>query len=279
MKNQLSQNPHNLLVYFNVMILSKAFKLNKVLLLNTTNDNNATKTDENPSRDSSRPSSLSGIQPTHLDNSCQLDDYDADAELSIHENFFESSYKQRLYLNGYTSHSKYRYDLILFPRILELCLTFISSFQEEEELPQLMLVKTKQNTEQFEAKFTKTITIIEQFSKRLLYLLESCNFNIHILINQNFRHFFIDLIRRSFKQMQLSTLFISENLNNYNKIKQQSTNHYFDILYYISLYDLNETFLNNLFRLIIDADMVEKFLLSTKFNFNYLNQLLAMVKF
>ena len=276
MKNQLNQNPHYLLIYFNVMILSKAFKLNKVLLLNNNTDANA-KADESLSGDSSRPSSISGFPSSQVDNSCQFEDYDADAELSIHENFYEHSYKQRLYLNGYTSHYKYRYDLILFPRILELCLNYISSYQQTEELPQLMLVKTKENAEQFEEKFTKFNAIAEQFFKRLLYLLESCNFNIHILINQNFRQFFIELVQKSHKQIQSNTAFLSENLNNYLKLKQQSTEHYFEILYYISLYDLNETFLDNLFQLIIDAETVNTFLASNSLNLKYLGHLLSMV--
>ena len=281
MKNQLNKNPHYLLIYFNVMILSKAFKLNKVLLLNNNTNNTDTigsnKNDDTQANDRSRPSSFSAFPANNAENTCQNDEYDADGELSIQENFYETTYKQRLYLNGYTSHSKYRYDLILFPRILELCLNFISSFQQDEELPQLALVKTSEDAAQFETNFAKCNTIIEQFSKRLLYLLESCNFNIHILINQNFRHFFIDLIQKTTRPSHTAnTIFLSEHLNSYLKLKQQSTEHYFEILYYISLYDLNEPFLDHLFQLIIDTEAIDRFTASSSFNLKYLSQFLSM---
>ena len=274
MKNELNKNPHYLLVYFNVLILSKAFKLNKVLHLNNNADNG---NEESLSSDSSRPPSFSVYPTAQVDHSCQIDDYDADGELSIQENFYENSYKQRLYLNGYTTHSKYRYDLILFPRILELCLNFISTYQQEEEMPHLTQVKTKESAEEFEIKFKKFNTLTEQFSKRLLHLLGSCNFNIQILINQNFRHFFIDLIHKSSKQIQSNTGVLNENLNSYLKIKNQSMEHYFEILYFISLYDLNESLFDNLFKLIIDTEIVDKFLDSTSFNLKYLSQLLSLV--
>jgi len=277
MKSELNKNPHYLLVYFNVMILSKAFKLNKVLHLNNNAENGNFKIEETLSSDSSRPPSFSVFPSGNVEHSFQVDDYDADGELSIQENFYENSYKQRLYLNGYTTHSRYRYDLILFPRILELCLNFISNFQQEEEIPQLMLVRTKENAGEFERKFNKFNRLSEQFSKRLLHLLESCNFNIHILINQNFRHFFTDLIQKSFKQIQKNTVFLNENLNSYLKVKHQSTEHYFEILYFISLYDLNENFLDNLFQLIIDTEIVDNFLDSTSFNLKYLGQILSLV--
>jgi hypothetical protein len=259
------------------MVLSKVFKLNKVLLLNNNTESGSSKTEENPSTDSSRPPSFSVFPSGTIDYSYQVDDYDADGELSIQEIFYENTYKQRLFLNGYTTHSKYRYDLILFPRILELCLNFINSYQQEEELPQLMLVKTQEDAEEFEKKFSKFNTLTEQFAKRLLHLLESCNFNIHILINQNFRHFFIELIQNSFKQIQTNTVFLNQNLNSYLKVKQQSTEHYFEILYFISLYDLNESFLDNLFQLIVDTEILDTFLDSNSFNLKHLVQILSMV--
>ena len=67
------------------------------------------------------------------------------------------------------SHSNYRYDLILFPRILDICLTFI---QESNHKPDVK-------------------PAIEIFFKRLLYLLETCNFNIQILINNVSLTFYI----------------------------------------------------------------------------------------
>jgi hypothetical protein len=101
----------------------------------------------------------------------------------ISENFYDNTSEHRLFLNGYTSHSKYRYDLILFPRILELCLSFILTFKQEHELVDLEKVESKEDIQKFEIKYNKFNTIVEMFLKRLLYLLESCNFNIHILIN------------------------------------------------------------------------------------------------
>ncbi len=62
------------------------------------------------------------------------------------------------------THSNYRYDLILFPRILDLCLTYIQESNDRSDMK----------------------PTIELFFKRLLYLLETCNFNIQILLNHVF---------------------------------------------------------------------------------------------
>ena len=102
MKTQLNKNPQLLLTYFNVMILSKAFKLNKVLLLNNSGEIVSTtdKTEDanglNASRVSTRPSSFSNEAIKHKESINSFGwsssssssgtfqfDYDADGELSV----------------------------------------------------------------------------------------------------------------------------------------------------------------------------------------------------
>ena len=82
---------------------------------------------------------------------------------------------------SYSGSSSYRYDLILFPRILDFCLNFILNCKQQEQVERI-LIHNKEELEEFDAKHKENDIVFATFMKRLLYLLESCNFNIHILI-------------------------------------------------------------------------------------------------
>ena len=221
MKNQLNKDISLLLTYFNVMILSKAFKLNKALLLlnnkskspfaneaggKVSNDNNFNSTENvsnflrtnssysDNTNDFDRVSSQSQTSSTfHVD-------YDADAELSINGKWWSTSSSRSksaidvseftenaaddakdLRARSYAGSSSYRYDLILFPRVLDLCLNFIMNSKHQEQVERI-LIHNKEELEEFDSKYKENDIIFATFMKRLLYLLESCNFNIHILI-------------------------------------------------------------------------------------------------
>lgn len=221
LKRELHINPQLLLVYFNVTILSKAFKLNKVILLNETDDPQLsfnhqesklrTSTNNfNPPMHSLSTLSLTSCVSNHIGSF----EYDADIEMSLHDSdsFVET---KRYDLNGFMTHASFRSDLILFPKLLELCSTFI--FENS----------TNRDIEQFAV----------QFFKRLVYLLETCNYNIHILINTGFRTTFLQFVQLCNKSLQSFSM----------KIMQ----HVFDVLYYLCLYDMQEECLNELFKVLM----------------------------
>lgn len=108
-----------------------------------------------------------------------------------------------------TNNLNYRYDLILFPRILDLCLTFIHESLNKSDIKPLA----------------------EHFFKRLLYLLETCHLNIQILISNHFKPYFMNMLP--------STCPIKN---------KQLVSYCFEILYYLNLNDINENFLVNLLR-------------------------------
>ncbi len=119
--------------------------------------------------------------------------------------------ESRSTLNAYYSlHSKYRYDLILFPRILEICFNYLIQMRNGQ-LVELNLISSAQMATEFQAKYIKSTSVVQQFFKRILYLLESCNFNVHILINNVsissffFNSFEVQII--SFSLLELSPIF------------------------------------------------------------------------
>ena len=172
LRKELANTPSLLLVYFNVIILAKAFKLNRILL--------------EPSQ----------VADTKLGPALNTD-YDADIETEGQQRRFE--------LNGYTGGSQFRYDLILLPRLLDICLGFIAETR---------------STHQYSAVFLK----------RLVHLLETCSFNIHIFLGNNVRGHLMSLLTGGVNDEEL-------------------TRHCLQSLYYSSLYDMNEAFLLRMFEL------------------------------
>jgi hypothetical protein len=278
MKKELNNNLELLLVYFNVMILSKAFKLNKIFSLNEAERDldtrkacrdkikslsesstvvNDQKTDEQTkprsstnvnelnkqnitsnfnNYDSSWIASSSSSTFSNISHNFQFN-YDADIEVSFQDQQ-ESNEQKRYDLNGYTSPSNFRYDLILFPRILEICLKCIlEKKQSVESIDNLS--KNKQNSSQQ--------LIIEIFLKRLLHLVETCNLNIQILLNNNFRNFFVDMLPTPFQNLEISQY-----------IDQKCVRYCFEILYYLCLYDMNENLFTKLFEMLIENKYFEK---------------------
>ena len=103
-----------------MLILSKAFKLNKLLLLDELLDEPQTGTsprESSVSEDRERPSVCDPMESSQV-----LFDYDADIEMNLPETDTE---RRRFDLSGFTTHASFRADLILFPKLLEICLDFV----------------------------------------------------------------------------------------------------------------------------------------------------------
>lgn len=224
MRSQLDNNVNLLLVYFNVMIMSKAFRVNKAFQMINNNKSlfsrtvleEASNTEElesslssNNSRSSSmlnqnaysnnRTKTINSINslktPSYTSN-YQID-YDADTELSVLETFNENSRT-----------TSYRYDLILFPRILELCLSYILNVKQQQRMELSAKLDLEKDLEIFDSKYLKFNTITEAFLKRLLYLLESCHFNIQIILNNVSFECFMNLEKLSFVSILKNINFI-----------------------------------------------------------------------
>ena len=204
MKAQLKNNSDLLLTFFNVMILSKAFKLDKLLQTNSKNnknnnyisldklnsksrhdlisafDDSITSSIKIPVKKNAITESKSRLQKNLSINifKTKFDsrEYEGDAEQSTYEVYNES-----------TASTNSRYDLILFPRILELCLNYIISVRQQQRLDLSLIASNDQNLEQtfksLDLKYDKFNANVEHFFKRLLYLLESCNLNIQTILN------------------------------------------------------------------------------------------------
>ena len=227
LKRELHNNPELLLVYFNVTILSKAFKLNKVIFLDE--DESSTVTFNNDpkirsSTNNSNPStthfnehihSLSTLSLTSCISFNHQFEYDADIEMSLHGDC-DSYVEKRYDLNGFMTHGSFRSDLILFPKLLELCSIFI--FEKSGHNNEIEHVAIK-------------------FFKRIVHLLETCNYNIHILINNGFRNTFLQFVQLCNKSLKSFSMKIMR--------------HVFDILYYLCLYDMQSECLNELFKVLI----------------------------
>ena len=173
MKEELNSNENLLLVYFNIMISCKQFNSNKILYLNDNNSKkseieseNDIKSNNNCNRrkDSENELYIITITPARklnnqLDHSnVNKDSYDADEELTVTESFDDST----------KSNANYSYDLILFPKIIEICLNYITENIES------LIVKESNSNVSLPGLY---------FLKRVLHLLQSCNFNIQIIIN------------------------------------------------------------------------------------------------
>jgi hypothetical protein len=199
MSAQLNKNTDLLLTYFNVMILSKAFKLDKLLQTSSKNnnyikinsnqpngeDNSQQKSDTNhrggPRKKSS---SLNMYKATRKSGSLRQDNdlYEGDGELSVMEVFNET---KATTTGVSTAAASSKYDLILFPRILELCISYIISVKQQQKID-MNIIFSQSGTvdkEKFDLKYSKFNQAIEQFSKRLLYLLKSCILNVQIMLN------------------------------------------------------------------------------------------------
>jgi hypothetical protein len=78
----------------------------------------------------------------------------------------------------------YRYDLILFPRVLELCLVYMVEFMKQHaSTADANCADATPPKEHYTQSVKHTMLRISKFLKRLLYLLESCNLNVQIIIN------------------------------------------------------------------------------------------------
>jgi hypothetical protein len=174
MKEELNLNENLLLVYFNIIISCKQFNSNKILYLNNNSYQNPLNKNEsisspdvNSKRKYSSQESFIFTTPMRKLNQNQLtfqfdhlnaskDSYDADEELT---ESFDDSIK---------SSPSYSYDLILFPHIIEICLNYI--------IENIESMIDKQSNSNFSQSGL-------YFLKRILHLLQSCNFNIQIIIN------------------------------------------------------------------------------------------------
>jgi hypothetical protein len=172
MKEELNLNENLLLVYFNITISCKQFNSNKILYLNNSYQNPLNKNESISSspnvnikrKDSSQESFIFTTPMRKLnqltfqfDNlNASKDSYDADEELT---ESFDDSIK---------SSPSYSYDLILFPHIIEICLNYI--------IENIESMIDKQSNSNFSQSGL-------YFLKRILHLLQSCNFNIQIIIN------------------------------------------------------------------------------------------------
>jgi hypothetical protein len=187
------------------MILSKAFKLDKLLQTSSKN-NNYIKIDPNQvyetketnktfikgkiemsKRETKKKSSpLSVLKQSEKADSVQNNDfYEGDGELSVVEVFKETSTS----VAGATVNATIsKYDLILFPRVLDLCITYIISVKQQQKIDLNIILGQSGEIDEdklvrFSQKYSKFNLVVEQFLKRLLYLLESCNLNVHIMLN------------------------------------------------------------------------------------------------
>ena len=175
MKEELNLNENLLLVYFNIMISCKQFNSNKILYLNnnypnplTNNESIASPNINNKRRNSSQELFIFTTPARKLNhNQLKLqfdrlnsskDSYDADEELTVVESFDDSI----------KSSPSYSYDLILFPHLIEICLNYII-----ENIDSMIAKQSNSNISQSGI----------YFLKRILHLLQSCNFNIQIIIN------------------------------------------------------------------------------------------------
>jgi hypothetical protein len=209
----LNKNTDLLLVYFNVMILSKAFKLDK-LLQTSSHNNNYTRLDSTSSSRHHQPVNPQGSNPSEPHQSTSTGSrkkltsslsgvlkkgksrrgdefYEGDGELTSAEVFGEMV--SGVMVGGVglaASAAGTKYDLILFPRVLELCIGYIISVRQQQKIDMIMIFSSQSSTdeddsrlEKFDQKYAGFNAAIEQFFKRLLYLLESCNLNVQIMLN------------------------------------------------------------------------------------------------
>ena len=100
----------------------------------------------------------------------------------------ESNSEHRFDLNGFSSHSNYRYDLVLFPRVLDLCLSFMVEKKKtfatlRHTLATAGATTPLGNPEKADEEECHFDMIVERFLKKLLHLLETCNFNVQIFIS------------------------------------------------------------------------------------------------
>lgn len=256
MKSQLKTHVSLLVVYFNVMILSKAFKPNKTLtnlhhptesfhgsFKLATGSNTAPGTfeangdiDEASTRDemaeeksfsrqASYRSSMNHANKTTTttaqhsvtNTTTHRSEYDADGELSFNDDMDDDWTTSG---GGGGGQNVHKYDLILFPKILELCLSFILGVKKKQydELKECREVINRRNEEAaanietsdcvleaFAKKYASFDRVTHAFLKRLIYLLETCNYNVQIIIYNNYRQHFIDLLAKKPESMLNAT--------------------------------------------------------------------------
>lgn len=262
MRTQLHKNPTLLITYFNVMILSSAFKLNRTFSNNSVNPqcdffhqpptttlNDSLDLDNNNdesvlsgssasySRSSSSTTTNSSTSSTthtnkshqnhHHHNHNKTGEYDADveyadAELSAHDdeendndndddddehksNPQENKGRQTEKPSAEPPQSpqNYKYDLILFPKILEICLSYLIGVKKKQyvKLKEIMVrggggggEGLSESLEKFALRYERFDKATHAYLKRVLYLLETCTFNVQIIIYNNYRQYFIDLL-------------------------------------------------------------------------------------
>jgi hypothetical protein len=80
--------------------------------------------------------------------------------------------------------ASYKYDLILFPKILEFCMTYLVQVKQEQYLDlREVCNKSAEEKVKLAHRYENFERVSQQFLKRLLYLLESSNLNVQIIIN------------------------------------------------------------------------------------------------
>ena len=192
MKSQLKRDVNLLVAYLNIMILSKAFQAKSSSLQSESSVSHRSEAELNEAADESiddgtKSRTLNYQTPTIHGKATT---YDADAEFSAYDEDEDSEEGKNV---DQTQHQTPKYDLILFPKILELCLSFIIDAKKSQYL-ELASLNSDEAFEEFARKYSSFNKVSQTFLKRLIYLLETCNYNVQIMIYNNYRQLFIDLL-------------------------------------------------------------------------------------
>ena len=195
MKSQLKRDVNLLVAYLNIMILSKAFQAKSSSLQSESSASHRSEAELNEVADESiddgtKSRTLSYQTPTNHGKTTTRTEYDADAEFSAYDEDEDSEEGKNV---DQSQHQTPKYDLILFPKILELCLSFIIDTKKRQYL-ELLSLNSDEAFEEFARKNSSFNKVSQTFLKRLIYLLETCNYNVQIMIYNNYRQLFIDLL-------------------------------------------------------------------------------------
>lgn len=243
LRTQLNKNTQLLLTYLNFMTLSKAFKFDK-LIQTSSKSNQAV---EETKRNSVRVLSSSGSSD---DDQSRL--YEGDGELTTTEILNESQ------ASASAAAGSSKYDLILSSRVLEICLSFIIHVKRQQKIDLSVGENDKDKVIRISQKYDRFNLVVEQFFKKLLYLLQSCSLNVQILlnINKDIRQLFIDLLGQSI--IKIDSDMDVDSWSEYLEKERTFLKHCFDVLYLICAQDMNETFLSHMLDLILNTANTNK---------------------
>ncbi|RNA25940.1 hypothetical protein BpHYR1_037849 [Brachionus plicatilis] len=146
-----------------------------------------------------------------------------------------------------TSDTRYRFDFIFYPRVLEICLNYITHIKRQQRMELISKITTLDELEKFDQKYKQFQSTSLNFLKRLLYLIETSNYNLQLILNQNFRSYFIQLLHKPVFKEELM-----DNTFTFYQTELEIIEHTYDIMYHISSLDITASFLTNLFEVIVD---------------------------